>query len=103
MGDDMPPVNEFWSMTMYGPDNNFVANEGMRYSVGDRTRGMVKDADGSFTVDIQPDAPSDPAARANWLPAPRQGPFHLILRTYGPKQPVIDQAWAPPAVLAVAG
>ncbi|AYC32392.1 DUF1254 domain-containing protein [Pseudomonas cavernae] len=96
--DDMPPVNEFWSMTMYGPDNNFVANDVMRYSVGDRTSGLAKDTDGSFTVHIQPDAPSDPVARANWLPSPHQGAFHMVLRTYGPKQPVIDQTWAPPAV-----
>lgn len=96
--DNLPPVNEFWSMTLYGPDHNFVANDIMRYSVGDRTAGLVKDADGSLTVHIQPDAPSDPAARANWLPSPSQGSFHLLLRTYGPKQPVIDQTWAPPAV-----
>ncbi|MDQ6437946.1 DUF1254 domain-containing protein [Mesorhizobium sp. LHD-90] len=96
--DNLPPVNEFWSVTMYGPDNNFVPTDTMRYAIGDRTAGLTKGADGSLTIYIQPDAPSDPSERANWLPSPAQGAFHLALRTYVPKQPIIDQVWVPPAV-----
>ena len=50
---------------------------------------------------IQPDQPKGPAERANWLPSPAKGNFYLVLRTYGPKQPIIDQVWAPPAVIPV--
>ena len=70
-----------------------MANDSMRYSIGDRTPGIVKGADNTITVYIQPDAPTDPSERANWLPPPAHGNFHLILRTYGPKQPIIDQVW----------
>ena len=82
---------------MYGPDKNFVANDSKRYSIGDRTAGIVKGADDTITIYIQPEAPSDPSERANWLPLQRRY-FYLILRTYGPKQPIIDQVWVPPAV-----
>lgn len=94
----LPPVNEFWSVTMYGPDNNFIANDAMRYSVGDRTAGLAKDSDGSLKICIGPDEPGTAAEQANWLPSPRQGSMHLVLRTYGPRQPIIDQVWTPPAV-----
>ena len=57
---------------------------------GTRTPGIVKGADNTITVYIQPDAPTDPSERANWLPSPAHGNFHL---TYGPKQPIIDQVW----------
>jgi hypothetical protein len=99
--DNMPPTKEFFSLTMYGIDSNFVANDIKRYSVGDRTAGIVKGADGSATIYIQPDEPTDPSMRANWLPSPATGNFYLILRTYGPKQPIIDQLWQPPAVTPV--
>lgn len=95
---DLPPVNEFFSMTLYGSDKNFVANDIKRYSVGDRTAGLVKGGDGTITIYIQPDAPSGASERANWLPAPAKDNFYLVLRTYVPKQPILDQAWAPPAV-----
>ena len=97
---DLPPVKEFFSVTMYGSDSNFVANDAMRYSVGDRTGGLVKDKDNAITIYIQPEPPADATQRANWLPSPKQGNFHLVLRTYGPKKPIIDQEWVPPALVA---
>jgi len=99
--DNLPPVKEFFSITMYGPDSNFVPNDIKRYSVGDRTAGTVKGNDDTITIYIQPDPPKTPAERANWLPSPFQGNFYLVLRSYGPKQPIIDQVWAPPAVTPV--
>ena len=96
--DNLPPTNEFFSITMYGPDSNFVANDSMRYSIGNRTAGIVKAADNTITVYIQPDPPTDASELANWLPSPADGNFYLILRTYGPRQPIIDQVWEPPAV-----
>lgn len=97
--DNMPPIKEFFSLTMYGGDSNFVPNDIKRYSVGDRTSGIVKAPDGSVTVYVQPDEPGNSSMRANWLPSPAKGNFYLVLRTYGPKQPLIEQVWQPPAVI----
>ena len=100
-GDNLPPTNEFFSLTLYGPDSNFVANELKRYSFGDRSKGLVKDKDGSFTIYVQPNKPQEKEKIANWLPSPSKGNFYLVLRTYGPKQPIIEQVWEPPAVFPV--
>ena len=96
--DNLPPTNEFFSITMYGSDTNFVANDSKRYSIGDRTPGVVKGNNSTITVYIQPNQPTAQSERANWLPSPPNGSFYLILRTHGPRQPIIDQVWAPPAV-----
>jgi len=90
-----PPVNAFWSLTMYDSSGYFVANPINRYAVGDRDR-LVRNADGSIDLLIQHERPEGPMA-ANWLPAP-DGPFQLVLRLYWPKQSVVDGRWTPPAV-----
>lgn len=80
-----PPVNAFWSVTMYDlPDYYLVDNPIDRYSIGDRTRGLRPAADGSLTIVLQADQPEDRTERANWLPAP-PGPFRPILRAYQPR------------------
>jgi hypothetical protein len=95
----LPPVNAFWSLTMYQQDNFLYDNQIDRYAVGDRTRGLRYGRDGSLTVYVQHDAPKDPAARANWLPAPADA-FHLILRLYLPKRSALDGSYRiPPFVL----
>ncbi len=92
----LPPVDAFWSITMYKlDDKNLVANAIGRYSIGNRTRGLAVAPDGSLTIAIQPERPADPALAANWLPAPRQ-PFYLVLRLYGPRPDAISGAWTPP-------
>ena len=82
------PCDAFWSLTMYQrePDGRlfFIDNPIGRYAVGDRTPGMVRGADGSMDLWLQPDAPTDPAARANWLPS-RAGPVAVSLRAYLPR------------------
>jgi hypothetical protein len=93
-----PPVNAFWSMTMYSAQTMiFVPNALNRYSVGDRTKGMVYGKDGSLTVYLQANEPTDPVERANWLPAP-QGRFYLVTRHYSPKSPILTGDWLPPPV-----
>ena len=92
-----PPVDAFWSITMYGvPDFWLVANPIDRYSIGDRTRGLRREDDGSLTIVIQH---ADPGGeqRANWLPAPA-GPFRPILRMYLPRDEVFDGTYVLPAV-----
>ncbi len=87
------PVNAFWSITMYEimPDGRFffVDNPIRRYSVGDRTQGLVKNADGSFDLWLLSEAPTDDDRKANWLPAPK-GPFRMSLRAYLPTPELVS-------------
>lgn len=93
--DHMPPVKFFWSITMYKlPERLLVENEIDRYSIGDRTEGLVKGDDGSLTIYVQADAPEGDK-KANWLPAPK-GQFNLIGRFYGPDPSLIDGTYTMP-------
>ncbi|MEV6650235.1 DUF1254 domain-containing protein [Streptomyces sp. NPDC051219] len=94
----LPPGRFFWSATMYRlPERLLVDNEIDRSSIGDRTPGLVHDADGGLTLCVQRKRPSRPAEAANWLPAP-DGPFTIALRVYGPEPSVLDGSWAMPAL-----
>ncbi len=96
--DHFPPVNAFWSLTMYGTDYNLVENPINRYSLGDRSP-LKRDADGGITIYVQSDSPG-PEREANWLPAPK-ATFYMNLRNYIPKQPLLDRTWVPPSVVPV--
>ena len=98
--DQTPPVNGFWSLTLYNEHHFFAPNEIKRYSVGTKTRALKPNADGSLTIHVQPDAPAG-AQRDNWLPAPRGSDFTLYVRAYWPKSAVMDGTWTPPAVRKV--
>lgn len=94
-----PPVDAFWSITMYDvPDYYLVANEIDRYSIGDRTPGLVYADDGSLTLTLGATAPTDPTARANWLPTPT-GRFRPLLRMYSPRPEVFDGTYEIPPIL----
>ncbi|GAA5195417.1 DUF1254 domain-containing protein [Microbacterium jejuense] len=98
-----PPVGAFWSVTMYAlPEFYLVDNEIDRYSVGDRTPGIVTDADGGLTIRIGRSRPSDAEAAANWLPAPA-GAFRPILRMYMPGDAVLDGTYTPPPITRLDG
>lgn len=85
-----PPNQGFWSLKMYGiSELLLVDNVAGRYSVGDRTAGLIRDEDGGLTIHVSAREPEDPKQRANWLPAPK-GPFRPILRIYLPEQSVLD-------------
>lgn len=100
------PVNAFWSLSMYQrePDGRsfFTSNPIGRYTIGDRTPGLSQDKDGTVQVLIQHDMPTDPAQRANWLPAPA-GEFRLVLRAYEPKAELRDGRVRLPAVRRLDG
>lgn len=97
-----PPVDAFWSITMYDLPNFFmVANEIDRYSIGDRTPGIVSDADGGITIRLSRTQPGDAESAANWLPTP-PGPFRLILRMYMPAAAALDGSYAPPPITRLA-
>ncbi|MFD3743874.1 DUF1254 domain-containing protein [Nocardia sp. NPDC058633] len=96
--DPTPPVNAFWSVTMYStPDFYLCANPIDRYSIGDRTPGLVYDDNGALTITISHAEPADPKARANWLPAP-EGGFRPCMRMYEPRQAVLDQTYVLPPI-----
>jgi hypothetical protein len=97
----LPPAKAFWSISMYNiDDGSFVANPINRYTVGDRTPGIVTNADGSLEVYLQHDPPQDAAQKANWLPAP-DGGFYLNLRLYVPDDSLANGTWKPPVVRVV--
>ncbi|MFD1557365.1 DUF1254 domain-containing protein [Paraburkholderia silviterrae] len=95
-----PPVDGFWSLTLYSAEHFFVPNEIKRYSIGTKNRDLQYNADGSLTIYIQADAPKDAKARANWLPSPANADFSLYLRAYGPKPAITEGQWTPPGVNA---
>ena len=94
-----PPVDAFWSITMYDlPDFYLVANPIGRYSIGDRTPGLRRDSDGSLTIVIQHEKPAD---TSNWLPAPA-APFRPLLRLYQPQAAILDGTYEIPAITKAA-
>ncbi|WP_287255856.1 DUF1254 domain-containing protein [Mesorhizobium sp.] len=94
--DQTPPVDGFWSLTMYDEHQFFVPNPLSRYSLGTKNKALKFADDGSLTIYVQAESPGADN-EANWLPAP-QGDFSLYLRAYWPKTPIIDGSWTPPAV-----
>jgi hypothetical protein len=93
-----PPVDAFWSLTMYS-NYNLVPNPIDRYSLGDRSKGLKRDSDGGLTIYIQHESPGE-EKESNWLPAP-EGVFNLYMRMYQPHQEVVDAKWAAPPVQKV--
>jgi hypothetical protein len=91
-----PPVNGFWSLTLYNDKHLFHANDLKRYSLGTKNRTLKHDADGSLTLYAGAKSPGKDK-ESNWLPAP-QGHFSLYIRAYWGKQPILDGTWQPPAV-----
>jgi hypothetical protein len=94
---ETPPVNGFWSLSIYNANHFFVANAINRFSVGTKNKDLKLAADGALTIYVQAEPPTDPVQRANWLPAPK-GDFSLYIRTYWPKAAVSEGSWTPPAV-----
>jgi hypothetical protein len=93
-----PPVEAFWSVTMYDASDFFlVANPIGRYSIGDRTAGIHRADDGSLTIALQKDAPESREVRANWLPVPDED-FRPILRMYEPDSSVFDGGYELPPI-----
>lgn len=102
----LPPVNAFWSVTMYDGKTQFlIENPLNRYLINSpMLPGMKTNPDGSLTLYIQKDSPGKDK-ESNWLPAP-DGPIYLVMRLYWPKEtppsilPAGKGTWQPPAVVA---
>ena len=95
----LPPVNAFWSVTMYKlPESLLVANPINRYLINSpMLPNLVKDPDGGLTIYIQNSSPG-PEKEPNWLPSP-PGPFTLYMRLYSPKPEALDGAWQTPKIV----
>jgi hypothetical protein len=98
--DATPPLNAFWSVTLYDPDGFQVANSLNRFAVSS-WMPFKRDPDGSLTLYFQNENPGKDK-EANWLPAPK-GAFNLTMRLYGPKSEALTGKWNPPPVTRVQG
>jgi hypothetical protein len=97
----LPPVNAFWSLTMYDlPKQLLVKNPMNRYLINSpMLPGLRNDADGGLTICIQAKSPSK-EKESNWLPAPA-APFMIAMRCYWPKSEILDGTWKPPVIAKV--
>ena len=94
----LPPVDGFWSLTMYDAGYFFIDNPLNRYNLSQRNK-LKANKDGSVDLYIQNESPGN-AKESNWLPAPK-GEFVLMMRMYWPKEQapsIIDGSWKVPAV-----
>jgi hypothetical protein len=91
----LPPVDAFWSVTLYDPEGYQVANPTNRFALSS-WMPLRYDPDGSLTLYVQNDSPGKDK-EANWLPGPK-GPFNLTMRLYAPKAEVLTGKWSPPPV-----
>lgn len=98
----LPPVNAFWSLTMYEttPEGQHFLTENPihRYSISDRTRGLRRNPDGSLDIWIARQGPGSERTE-NWLPAPATGPYAMTLRAYIPKPDLLNGAYLLPPIL----
>jgi hypothetical protein len=93
----LPPVDAFWSITVYDAAQHLYENEIDRYVVSSRmVADLETDPDGSLTLQVQ----HEPPVAGNWLPCPA-GPFGLTFRTYLPRAAIRDGAWTAPPVCAL--
>ena len=94
----LPPVNAFWSLTMYElPSSLLSANSLQRYLINSPLLPFLKrDADGGITFYIQHESPGVDK-ETNWLPAPN-GPFWCAMRLYWPKEETLNGLWTPPVI-----
>jgi hypothetical protein len=92
----LPPVNAFWSLTMYElPSSLLSANPLNRYLLNSpMLPQFTRDADGGLTLLIQNESPGTDK-EANWLPAPK-GPFFMAMRLYWPKAEALEGKWTAP-------
>jgi len=98
--DELPPVDAFWSVTMYDDVGFQIANELNRFAIGDRD-ALKYNADGSLDIYIQHESPGKDE-ESNWLPSPAEGgPLGVTMRLYAPKPQALDGRWVPPAIKKV--
>jgi len=95
----VPPVQGFWSLTLYDQYHFFHPNALKRYALGTKNKTLKYNADGSLTLYAGAKSPGKDK-ESNWLPAPNE-PFSLYLRAYWPEKAIVDGTWLPPQVVKV--
>ena len=101
----LPPVDAFWSLTLYDSSGFFVPNAIDRWALNDRS-DLTFNPDGSLDLYVQSAPPSDPAKAKNWLPSPGGAAFRLTMRLYAPRRAAIPgildgSGWDPPTITKV--
>lgn len=97
----MPQATAFWSLHAYRYENyTLIPNPINRYSIGDRTQGLVFNDDGGLTLYVQADDPGG-ARSANWLPVMKGKEFFLMTRAYEPQGSMKDLSWPGPVITRV--
>ena len=96
---ELPPVDAFWSVTMYDATGFQVANELNRFAIGDRD-ALKYSADGSLDIYIQHESPGKDK-ESNWLPSSAKGVLGVTMRLYAPRPQALDGRWVPPAIKKV--
>ena len=96
---ELPPVNGFWSLTVYSKQHLFEPNRLNRFSLGTKSKSLKYNPDGSLTLYFQNQSPGADK-ESNWVPTPRDE-FSLYIRTYWPQPAVLDSSWKPPAARRV--
>jgi hypothetical protein len=94
-----PPVNAFWSITLYDSQGFFVPNPINRYVISPHLGNLTYNPDGSLDIYIQNASPGA-NKESNWLPTPSGG-FQFVLRQYWPQEEALNGSWVPPAVQTV--
>ncbi len=98
--DEMPPVDAFWSLSVYDKKTAFFEKNSIdRYSVGSNTKGLLYNDDCSFDIILQHDKPAENSTNSgmNWLPAPA-GECFIVLRLYHPRKEILDGTYQPPKI-----
>jgi hypothetical protein len=95
---ELPPVDAFWSITMYDAEGFQAANALNRFAIGDRDP-LKYNADGSLDIYMQNTSPGADK-ESNWLPAPK-GALGITMRLYAPRPEVADGRWVPPPIKRV--
>jgi hypothetical protein len=97
--EELPPVNAFWSVTMYDEKGFQIPNSLNRFAIGDRD-ALKFESDGSLKIYIQASSPGQDK-ESNWLPAPEKGRLGVTMRLYAPRAAALDGRWVPPPVRRV--
>jgi hypothetical protein len=92
----LPPVNGFWSMTIYNKYHIFELNDLNRYSIGTKNKDLKFNPDGSLTLYVGTQSPGEDK-ETNWVPAP-EATFSLYIRCYWGKAAILDGSWIPPII-----
>jgi len=94
-----PPVNAFWSITLYDSEGRPVPNPINRYEISPHIGNLTYNPEGSLDIYIQNKSPGADK-ESNWLPAPSDT-FQFVMRLYWPQEPALNGSWVPPAIQTI--